>query len=69
MTKGFVTEANGGLYFYNYFEFEACVNYILEHKETAAAMGENGCKFVKENFSWSTIVRRYKEFFEQCSME
>ena len=42
VTKHFVQDSNGGLYFSNYMEFEGCINYILTHPEEAEMMGENG---------------------------
>lgn len=62
----FVMESNGGLYFNNYSEFEACVNYISSHKEESDRMGRNGREFVISNFDWNIVVEKYKEFFEQC---
>lgn len=69
VTKGFVSESNGGLYFYNYYEFEACVDYLLNHRKEALKMGENGREYVLKNFSWPVIVERYAEFFKQCINE
>lgn len=64
VTKHFVQDSNGGLYFGSYPEFEACVNYILEHLDTAKQMGSNGCKYVKENFDWQVVIQKYKDFFK-----
>ena len=65
VTKHFVKDSGGGLYFGNYFEFEGCVNYILTHPDVAAQMGACGCKYVKENFDWDVVVGKYKELFEK----
>lgn len=67
VTKNFVLESNGGLYFDNYFEFEETVQFILQNKEKADAMGKNGCTYVHENFAWDVIVERYTKFFEEIS--
>ena len=32
VTKNFVQESNGGLYFNNYFEFEGCMDYFLSNE-------------------------------------
>jgi len=66
VTKNFASEANGGLYFNDYYEFEACTNYLIEHKKESALMGENGKKYVISNFSWDIIVEKYVNFFKQC---
>jgi glycosyltransferase involved in cell wall biosynthesis len=69
VTKDFARRSNGGLYFRDYFEFEGCVEYILEHPEIARQMGENGGQFVRENFDWSVIVEKYKAFFAELMGE
>ena len=67
VTKNFVQESNGGLYFSDYPEFERCVEYIRSHPEEAARMGENGGAYVKAHFGWDTIVNNYKAFFERIA--
>ncbi|MCI5623678.1 glycosyltransferase family 4 protein [Anaerostipes sp.] len=65
VTKSFVIQTNGGLYFDSYFEFEGAVNYILSHPDVALQMGENGCAFVNDNFSWDKIMEKYIGFFNE----
>ena len=65
VTKSFVIQTNGGLYFDSYFEFEGAVNYIVSHPEVALQMGENGCAFVNDNFSWDKIMEKYIGFFNE----
>ena len=65
VTSYFAKTVGGGLYFKNYLDFEGCINYIVDHGQIAEQMGENGKKFVKDNFSWDVIVKRYMEFFAQ----
>ena len=64
VTKHFAVTSQGGFYFNNYFEFEGQVEYYLEHPDTALQMGENGRKFVLENFDWDIVTRKYIDFFE-----
>ena len=45
-------------------EFQETVNFILQNTEAAAAMAENGCRYVKEHFAWDVIVKKYTEFFK-----
>ena len=33
VTKNFAQESQGGLFFGNYFEFEGCVNYIMDNPD------------------------------------
>lgn len=65
VTKNFVIESNGGLYFKNYFEFEGAVNYILSHKSEAGIMGNNGKTYVENHFAWDRIIDKYIDFFEK----
>lgn len=64
VTRNFVSEANGGLYFDNYAEFEGTVRYLLDHPETADRMGAQGQNYVMEHFAWDVIVEKYRTFFE-----
>jgi glycosyltransferase involved in cell wall biosynthesis len=52
--------ANGGLYFDNYDEFSATVDYLLDHPETAATLGKQGRRYVLDNFQWPAIIQNYK---------
>ena len=65
VTKNFASKSNGGLWFTNYAEFEGTVDYILEHEDIADKMGENGRKFVMENFAWDVITKRFIDFFKE----
>lgn len=69
VTANFAKESNGGFYFANYRDFEAQVNYILEHGDIADIMGQQGRKYVLDNFAWDVIVKRYTEFFRKCANE
>lgn len=70
VTKNFVLESNGGLYFDNYPEFAGCVDYITENPLEAKKMGDNGKCYVKQNFDWNVILNRCVEFFEElCENE
>lgn len=65
VTRSFVSDSNGGLYFRDYFEFEGCVDYTVNNKEAARVMGENGRRYVKERFAWDVIVEKYMQFFKE----
>lgn len=64
VTKNYAIESSGGLYFRDYFEFEASVNYIIENADTATKMGQNGKQYVLNNFKWDIIVERLLDFLE-----
>lgn len=58
VVRGHCVKSNGGLYYYCYNEFEGCLNYILSHKDEANAMGQNGKKYVEENYKWDIITKK-----------
>ncbi len=62
VTKNFVKEANGGLYFEDYPQFEACLDRILSNKEEAEKMGRLGRQYVIDNFSWDAITKKCMDF-------
>lgn len=64
VTKSFVREANGGLYFRDYYEFEYCTRYFLSEKEKACVLGKQGRAYVLSMFNWDAIIERYISFFE-----
>ena len=51
-------KSQGGLYFSNYYEFEECLLYFLGHPDEAERWGENGKRYVRDNFQWETILQR-----------
>ena len=65
VTKNFVQQSNGGLYFNNYLEFEGCLDYMLQHQNVSNKMGRLGHDFVVRNFSWSVIVKKIMVFFRK----
>ncbi len=69
VTANFVKESNGGFYFFDYYQFEVQINYLLEHQEIANKMGESGRNYVLKNFSWDVIVKKYMDFFQKCSQK
>jgi len=58
--KGHCIKSNGGLYYDNYFEFEASVNYLLTHKDVRMQLGKNGVHYIQENYRWDIITAKLK---------
>ena len=65
VTRSFVEEAQGGLWFGSYEEFEEGLKKLTEDKKLAERMGSNGRKYVLEHFDWGVITRRYIEYFKR----
>jgi glycosyltransferase involved in cell wall biosynthesis len=61
VTKDHCIKSNGGLYFSNYDEFEACLHYFLANPEKRDIMAHKGKKYVIKNYSWETVVQKYKQ--------
>lgn len=57
--------SNAGLYYLNYAEFEAGMEYLLTHPEEYKAMGENGFKFAQENYDWKTVLNNIIGLIEE----
>ncbi|OPY27212.1 MAG: D-inositol-3-phosphate glycosyltransferase [Methanocella sp. PtaU1.Bin125] len=64
VTRGHCIRSNGGLFVADGDEFCEAIRYLKEHPDRAAAMGNNGRKYVLERYAWDGIVRRYTEIFK-----
>ena len=62
--KGHCVRSNAGLYYTNYSEFEACVNYLIKNGEESSLMGQNGIEYVKDNYTWDKIVGSMVDLIE-----
>lgn len=69
VTKNFVCETNGGLYFKTYYEFQECVLYLMNHNIEATIMGNNGRKYVLSHFSWNVITDKLIKYFAEMEDE
>lgn len=56
--------SNGGLFYHNYEEFEACMNYLLSHAREREEMGKNGKYYCYCNYDWDDIMRRLERLIE-----
>ncbi len=57
--KGQCRRSNGGLWYENYEEFEACMNFLLNNEELAVKMALCGKKYTDENYHWDIIKKKY----------
>ena len=65
VTRDHVTRSNGGLYFESYGEFEVCLDMLLARPGLARQLGENGRRYVRENYAWEPMVRRYRQLIDE----
>ncbi len=61
---GQMRRSNGGLYYRNYTEFEAELNFLLENPRVCFDMGKNGFDFVKENYGWDKVISNFRDIIE-----
>ena len=64
--KGHCRKSNAGLYYENYYEFEGCLNYLLEHEDVRQEMGRLGKAYVNENYRWDIVVEKLSNLFEKA---
>jgi glycosyltransferase involved in cell wall biosynthesis len=65
VTREHCIRSNGGLYFVDYPEFEACLDVLLSRPNLRTALGANGHRYVLENYGWDIIVDRYRALLDE----
>jgi glycosyltransferase involved in cell wall biosynthesis len=58
-------KSNGGLYFTNYQEFVATLDYLLCQPEKASILGRQGQQYVIDNYQWPTIINQFQGLIEE----
>lgn len=59
VTKSHCIRSNGGLYYQDYDEFEACLTYLITYPDMRLKMAANGRRYVFEEYDWDIIMTRY----------
>lgn len=57
--KGQCSRSNGGLWYRNYDEFEACLDFILKNDTVAEEMARCGKRYASENYNMKKIKGKY----------
>lgn len=57
-------KSNAGLYYNDYDEFSACVDYLLERPRLRSQLGMNGRSYVAKNYSWPRVLSIYERMLE-----
>lgn len=63
--KGQCLRSNGGLFYYNYDEFRAGLERLLRDKRLGEQLAMNGEYYVKENYSWHIIEKKYHDLLDR----
>jgi glycosyltransferase involved in cell wall biosynthesis len=58
VTRGQTERADGGLYFRNVAEFEAALDYLLDHDDTRRRLGSQGLAYVDREYRWPTVMAK-----------
>jgi len=53
--------SNGGLWYADYDEFEACLSWFLDNEGPGTRLGENGFSYIRKNYHWDSIIKKYLE--------
>ena len=65
VTRGHVRRSKGGLWFRTYEDFAGALDWLLEHPDLAARMGENGKRYVLANYTWEAVLSRFEKTIAQ----
>ncbi len=64
VTADHVNDSNGGFVFSDFAHFEAQINMIVSKPAVRIALGENGKKYLENDYRWEVIVRKMGEFLD-----
>ena len=59
--KSHCVKSNAGLYYNDYEDFSACLDYLMDHPQTSRQMGLNGQRYVESNYSWGRVISIYEQ--------
>lgn len=65
VTTGLARRSGGGLAYGEYSSFEAALGLLLEHPERCRALGDNGRRYIAEQYSWDAVLGRYESLLER----
>ncbi len=64
VVRGHCQRSNGGLYYRSYEEFAECLNVFLAQRDVRDRLGQNGLNYVRSNYQWDIVERRYINFLQ-----
>ncbi len=63
--KDHCIKSNAGVFYNDYFEFSACLDYLMEHPKACERMGMNGQRYVHSFYTWPRVISIYEQML--CS--
>jgi glycosyltransferase involved in cell wall biosynthesis len=65
VTREHVRRSKGGLWFYSAEEFGSALDWLAGHADLAAQMGQNGRRYVLQNYTWSAVAERFERILNR----
>lgn len=59
--KDHCLKSNGGLFYNDYDEFSACIDYLLDRPHIHHLLGVNGRKYVEKYYTWPRVISIYEQ--------
>jgi glycosyltransferase involved in cell wall biosynthesis len=56
-------QSNGGLYYADRDEFVECLKLLVRDEPLRSAMGENGVRYIKQNYRWDVVLGKFERLF------
>ena len=63
--RGQCLRSNAGLFYTSYEEFQMALELLLKNPSLSKALGKNGRKFCRQNYSWDIIEKKYINLINQ----
>lgn len=63
------TRSNGGLYYASADEFVEAADLLVRESGLRAMLGENGRRYVRENYRWETVLGKYRGLIQAVSRQ
>jgi glycosyltransferase involved in cell wall biosynthesis len=65
--KGQALRANGAVYYRNYDEFAQCLTVLLERRDLARTLGQQGLAYVEREYRWPTVIAKIDALLAQIA--
>ena len=62
--RGHCIRSNGGLYYSDYDEFEACLDLLSDNRQLASTLGQKGKEYIQNNYQWDVIDQKLMKIVE-----
>jgi glycosyltransferase involved in cell wall biosynthesis len=69
VTREHVRRSKGGLWFYSADEFAAALDWLTNRPDLASRMGQNGRRYVLQNYTWTAVAERFEHILSHWQEE